>query len=276
MASRLRHVTMRDATKPAQGGAMTSALRVLAVCEALADHQPVGVRELARALALPVTTVQRALETLRVAGWAIRSEKGAWALSSRCAVIGARAGTAGVLRDLAGPAMLRLQRVSDESVRLWAREGDRVVLIESLDSHQLVRYVSPPAGTTLPLHASASGKAILAFLPEHERDAVLSGPLEKVTDATIVDRAVLEQHLADVRARGYSETYHEARRDVGGVAAPVFDSAGRPIAALSLALPMHRLTDEIVRTYGRHVVTEAEQLTAAFAGSQSEGRARYT
>jgi len=249
---------------------MSSALRVLAVCEALADHQPAGVRELARTLGLPVTTVQRALETLLEAGWAVRSEKGAWALSSRCAAIGARAGTAGALRELAGPAMLRLQRVSDESVRLWAREGDRVLLVASLDSHQLVRYVSPPTGTTLPLHASASGKAILAFLPEREREAVLAGPLEKVTEATIVDRAELERNLAQVRERGYSETYHEARRDVGGVAAPVFDATGRPVAALSLALPMHRLTDEIVRTYGQHVVTEAATLSAELAGRDRE------
>jgi IclR family acetate operon transcriptional repressor len=257
-----------ESSAPTRGAAMSSAVRVLQVCEGLSEHQPVGVRELARLLDLPRSTVQRALDTLLAAGWAVRSTEGVWSLSLRCAVVGARAGGVGVLRDAARPAMARLQRISDESVRLWMREGDHVVLVESIDSLQPLRYVSPPPGATLPLHASASGKAILSRLPSAEVDEMLSQSLVAVTEHTLVDPDELRRNLEVARTKGYAETYHEARADIGGVAAAVVDPGGRAIAALSLALPMHRLTDEIVRRYGEHVVTEAAQLSAYLAGRQ--------
>jgi IclR family transcriptional regulator, acetate operon repressor len=246
---------------------MASAVRVLQVCEALAEHQPVGVRELARAVASPPSSVHRALETLRSAGWATANADGVWMLTSRCAFVAAHAGAAGALRVLARPAMARLLAVSDESVRLWALEGDHVVLAENFDGRQPVRYVSPPAGTTLPLHASSAGKAILAYLPAAEQDAFLLRPLDATTAHTITDPEALRHDLAATRARGWSETFHEARLDVGGVAAPVLDATGRPVAALSVSLPMHRLTEAVVREYGARVAHEAALLTAEFSGA---------
>ena len=120
---------------------MGNVLKTLAVCEAVSVHQPIGVRELAREIDMPKSTVQRALETLHAAGWLVRSEGGRWSLSLRCALIGGRAGQAAALRDLARPAMERLREITDESVRLWGHDGDRIVLLENLESRQTVRSV---------------------------------------------------------------------------------------------------------------------------------------
>jgi IclR family acetate operon transcriptional repressor len=136
-----------------------------------------------------------------------------------------------------------------------------VAIALSVESAQPVRYVGPPAGTTLPLHASAAGKAILAALPDAEVDALLAGPLDARTPDTIVEVDALREQLTEVQLRGYAVTRHEAHRDVGGVAAAIVDAAGQPIGALSVSLPMHRLTDELVEQYGALVGREATQLS---------------
>ena len=257
-----------------RGAPMSSAVRVLEICEALAEHQPVGVRELARVVDAPRSTVQRALETLEAAGWALRTDGGVWCLSSRPLLVVARAGVAGALREIARPALERLHAATDESVRLWAREGAGVLIVLSVESAQPVRYVGPPPGTVLPLHASAAGKAVLAGLPPDELDAILDRPLEALTPHTVVDVRALRAQLREVRARGYATTRHEARDDVGGVAAAVVDSTGRAVAALSVTLPMHRLTDAIVAEYGALVAAEAAALSAEYSGATPEGAVR--
>ena len=249
-----------------RGAPMGSALRVLQVCEDLGRRQPVGVRELSREMGVPRSSVQRALETLEAAGWAVRSAEGEWSLSSRPALVAAGAGSAGALRAVAGPVLTRLQLATDESVRLWARDGRRVAIVVSLESAQAVRYVGPPPGTTLPLHASAAGKAILAALPADELDAVLAGPLEPLAERTVVDPAELHRQVDAIRRTGWAVTRHEARDDVGGVAAAVLDPVGVPIGAVSVTLPMHRLTDEIVERYGALAAEEAGRLGATLAG----------
>jgi IclR family acetate operon transcriptional repressor len=245
---------------------MSSAVKVLRLCEALAVRQPVGVRELARVVGEPRSSAQRALDTLEAAGWAVRTEAGEWCLSTRPIALAARAGASGALLELSGPPLARLQAATDESVRLWARDGHRVTIVRSLESTQAVRYVGPPPGTTLPLHASAAGKAMLAALPDDEVDALLVDPLDALTPQTIVDTDELRRHLEEIRVLGYATTQHEVRKDVGGVAAAVLDSTAMPIGALSVTLPMHRLTDEIVDRYGTLVVVEAQQLTATLGG----------
>jgi IclR family acetate operon transcriptional repressor len=160
--------------------------------------------------------------------------------------------------------------LSNESVRLWLRHGDRVVLVESRESAQPVRFVSPPPGASLPLHAAASGKAILARLPPRELEEFLARPLATVAARTITDPARLREDLAAVRSRGYATTFHEAGDDIGGVGAAITDPAGIAVAALSVALPVHRVTDAIVVSYGRAAATEAHRVSAELAGPVSD------
>ena len=246
---------------------MTNVLRTLAVCEAVSEHQPIGVRELARVMDQPRSSVQRALETLHVAGWLVRTDDARWSLSLRTAVIGGRAGEAGALRELARPTMEQLRQVSDESVRLWVHDGDRIQLVAHMDSRQPVRSVLQPGGSTMAVHATAAGKAILAFLPEAELDVLLARPLAALTPHTIVDPAALRAQLAEIRGRGWAQTFHEATQDVGAVAAPILDPAGRPLAAIALALPMHRLTPELTDRHVTHLLAATRDLSAQLAGT---------
>ena len=97
-------------------------------------------------------------------------------------------------------------------------------------------------------------------------------PAETDLAAAVLRKAnELRRNLEVARTKGYAETYHEARADIGGVAAAIVDPDGRPFAALSLALPMHRLTDEIVVRYGQHVSAEAARLSHELAGRVNPG-----
>jgi len=249
--------------------AMANVVTALAVLEAVGEHQPVGVRELARATGVPKSTVQRCLDTLAEAGWLVRGPTSAWSLSLRSAVVGGHAGSSGALRDLARPAMLRLHDACDETVRLWVPDDDRVVVVDSVESQRALRTVA--GSTTMPLHATAAGKAVLAALPDDEREALLARPLAALTGQTVTDPALLRDQLAAGRARGWTETRHEAHPDIGAVAAAVVDPRGRPVAALALTLPLHRLTEELALRYGQLVAAEAAGLSAMLAGDRGDG-----
>jgi DNA-binding IclR family transcriptional regulator len=93
-------------------------------------------------------------------------------------------------------------------------------------------------GRGAPLHATANGKALLAF-----GDGGLPEALEPLTPRTIADPALLEQELDEVRRRGYATAVEELELGLHAVAAPVFDSAGNCVAAVSVSGPSYRLAD---------------------------------
>lgn len=240
---------------------MANVLTAFRVLEAVSDHQPVGVSELSRVLDVPKTTVQRALETLKVGGWLNRSDEGAWTLSLRCAVVGRRAGQRGALREMARPVMLRLSQATEEEVRLWMPQGHTMVLVESFDSTQAVRFVHPATFSgTLPMHASAAGKAVLAHLPDAEVDALLTAPLRGLTPSTVVDPDELRALLPQVRKRGYAEAHDESIADVGDIAAAV-TAEDRPVAAIALNMPKHRLTKQRTTQFGKLLVDAVGELS---------------
>jgi IclR family acetate operon transcriptional repressor len=241
--------------------AMANVLTAFRVLEAVSDHQPVGVSELSRVLGVPKTTVQRALETLRVGGWLNRGDEGAWTLSLRCAVVGRRAGQRGALRELARPVMLTLSRATDEEIRLWMPQGHQLVLVESIDSTQAVRSVHPSTFSgTLPMHASAAGKAVLAHLPPAEVDVILTPPLRVLTPSTLTEPEQVHEQFPRVLKKGYAEAHNESIQDVGDVAAAI-TADGRPVAAIAINLPIHRLTKPLTTRFGRMLVDAVSELS---------------
>ena len=240
---------------------MNNVLTVLDVLEAVSIQQPVGVSELARSMGLPKSTVQRSLETLSAAGWLQRGASGAWSLTLKPAVIGHRAGNEWSLREAAQPVMSGLRHETGETVRLWLRDGRDAVLIESIESAKTVRAITP-IGSRVGLHASSAGKAILAAMADDELDRFLTGDLHAYTDRTIVEPTKLRRTLAQVRTRGYAQSNSEANIDVGGVAAPILSPDKRPIAAIGVVLPMHRLGADLAAQFGDLVQRAAAHVTA--------------
>jgi IclR family transcriptional regulator, acetate operon repressor len=238
--------------------------RGLQVLEAVADHQPVGVGELARVLGLSKSSVQRNLLGLADAGWirAVGGEFTKWTLTTRALRVGLRGSSEGRLRELALEPMRTLRDLTDETVTLQVREGDRMVLIERVDSRQAVRSFTH-LGMITPLPVTSGGQSVLALLPAEEQDRILAEPLARLTPLTVTDPDVIRERMAVVRERGYAVNIGQNRNDVCAVGTAVMDPSGREaVAALGISMPASRFAEDRVPWWGTQVVATAAALTA--------------
>lgn len=241
---------------------MRSVLNALRVVEEVAASQPIGVGELSRRLELPKTSVQRALTTLREAGWLRQEDDGTarWSLSARVLAFG-RGSARQTLRSLSRTTMGQLSAETGETILLFVRDGDHVVAIEGLDGTKPVR-AHTSVGTTAPLHASASGKAILAELPDDALEAYMENGLPAHTEQTITDPRALRSELDRIRKRGYATHRGEWLHDVAAVGAVIRGSDGRAEGALVIAAPAERLPRRRERELGDRVAAAARRISA--------------
>ncbi|MFD4413456.1 IclR family transcriptional regulator [Streptomyces sp. NPDC058246] len=242
---------------------MRNVLNTLCVLEEVATRQPIGVGELARVLEMPKSSVQRALQTLNEAGW-IRPARGEitrWVVTTKALDVGRHASGDLGLRDAAVPVMEDLRRRTEETIHLTVPEGNKMVLIERLETAKPVR-TSMALGHALPLHASANGKAVLANSSAEVIERLLAEGLPRYTDTTVTDPARLLAELDNARAQGYATNHGEWRSDVGSVAAAVMGGIEEPVASLSVNVPMSRLTDESQSFFGALVSEAAKTLSA--------------
>lgn len=242
---------------------MRSVRTTFQILEAVADNQPIGLSELARRLELPKSTVQRSLATLADLGW-IRPdgrELTRWALGERVRTLSEKVDDLGPLRAVAMPLLGELNTETLETIHLAVLESRTVRLIERLDSKYPLRLVKP-IGTRSPLHASSTGKSILAHLPEAEVDAYLGGDLPSVTASTITEPDLLRAELKTIRERGYAVADEELTDGIISVAASIRPAGrARPIAAVSVSGPSSRMRANF-RAYGQKVASVAAQIEA--------------
>jgi IclR family transcriptional regulator, acetate operon repressor len=242
---------------------LRNVLNTLRVLEEVASRQPIGVGELARVLDMPKSSAQRALVTLNTAGW-IRPASGEvtrWVMTTRALAVGGRASGDLDLRGAALPIMEDLRRHTEETIHLTVPEDGKMVLIERLETDKPVR-TSMALGHALPLHASANGKAVLANSSPEVIRHLPAGELPRYTDTTITDPDELRAELAAIRGRGFAVNHGEWRSDVGSVAAAVMGGYEKPIASLSVNIPISRLTQESEAAFGAAVSEAASSLSA--------------
>jgi DNA-binding IclR family transcriptional regulator len=123
-------------------------------------------------------------------------------------------------------------------------------------------------GAVLPLHASASGKAILAFDQALE-DEVLAGDLARLTGRTVTGPAALRTQLGKVRDRGYALEREEAVIGDAGIAAPIFDRRGDAVGTIGLSGPVERLGLRTNQTALIAAVTDAARGVSRELGAGS-------
>ena len=125
-------------------------------------------------------------------------------------------------------------------------DGQECVSIEHIPGPQSLRYVGW-IGRRMPFHATVCGRALLAYASPEERATMLSFPLTGYTAQTIVDSKTLEDTLKKTRQQGYAIVHEEFSEGFSAIAVPVFNHAGRVIAAISIAGPTFRMgRDEII------------------------------
>lgn len=217
----------------------------LDVLEALAEVEETGLSELARRLGVSGPTLFRILATLATRGYVQKSAASRYRLTLKAWEIGAKTVRRIRLRDVARPFMERLAAATGETVHLSVIQGDGIVIVDKIDSPHPVR-VDTFVGQRAPAYCSATGKAILAFLPSASLAEILPRSYARHTAATIADRAAIERELAEVRRTGWAKNREEWRDGVCAAAVPIFDSSGAA-AALSVTVPTPRFTQSAVR-----------------------------
>lgn len=251
---------------------MRTVLSAFRVLEEVAHSQPAGVGQLSRALEMPKSTVQRSLRTLWAAGWICPtgSDITRWMLTTRAFDIGQRAVSDISVRDAAIATMHELRNETGETVHLMVLEESRAVLIDRVETRHPVRAVVP-LGSSVPLHGSSNGKAMLAWLSRDGVRAVVGDLLERFTPTTIVDWDELFAELDGVTERGYAVNIMEWREDISAVAAPIFGRERIPVASLSISTPSSRMPEELVPEYGALVTDAARRISAALGYRQERG-----
>jgi len=162
---------------------------------------------------------------------------------------------------IALPFMKELSRMTKETVLLTAVQGNKAICLERVESEEPIRYSLFTPGANLPLHAGASSKVLMAFLPEPEWDPIIAEEgLRRFTAHTITDGEELKAQLREVRNRGYAFSDQEVDREVRAVAAPILNLRGELIAGLTVAGPAYRLSKKKIQSFGALVKRYAEKI----------------
>ncbi|MBI5033741.1 MAG: IclR family transcriptional regulator [Chloroflexi bacterium] len=243
-------------------GEIQSLVRAIAILDCFRVEQPqLGVREVARQLNMSTSTVGRLLATLCSAGILSQDPKTRlYRMGPKVMAWSAVYTSVLDVREHARPLLEELHRITNETVSLYVLDRTERVCVERIESPERVRVVVR-VGERMPLHAGSAGKALLAFLPSETIDEILSKPLERMTSNTIINRRTLLKELELTRERGYAVSHAERFDDAIGLAAPIFDASGQVVAALNVAGPMSRFTDDHVAKFAPKIIHLANQVS---------------
>ena len=224
-----------------------------------------GLGELAAAAELPKSTASRLLATLEQHGLVEQEgERGGFRPGP---VIQRHAGRAREqrLREAAEGPMAVLAEHTGETINLAVAGDGGVHHVAQTDGRHYLG-TTQWIGRNVPYHCTANGKVLLAYRAAQPP----AGPLEALTSRTVVDRRVLDMQLAAVRDDGFAVAAEELELGLSAVAAPVFDSGGGVVAALSVSGPTLRLSPRRVAELRPIVIKQARALSEAL-GHRPEG-----
>ncbi|MFJ9965919.1 IclR family transcriptional regulator [Streptomyces avermitilis] len=241
--------------------AVQSVDRAVSVLEILARHGEAGVTEIAEELDVHKSTAFRLLGVLENRGLVAQAkDRGKYYLG------------AGVLR-LAGAAAVRLD-ISQEGVpvcRELADELGETVNIAVFDDDAAVNIMQARGtasvtaqnwlGRRTPLHATSSGKVLLAHLPPTLREGLLARSLPRFTERTITGATVLRGELEAVIEQGCGVTIEELELGLAAVAAPIRAHDGKVIAAISVSGPVYRMGPDRLPELTKQTVAAGAELS---------------
>jgi DNA-binding IclR family transcriptional regulator len=255
------HAAESETTGPAVNG-VQSVDRAVSVLEILAQRGEAGVSEVAAEIEVHKSTAFRLLGALEARGLVEQTaERGKYRLGFGIVrLAGAVTGRLDITRQ--GRAVYeRLSEEIGETVNIavlqehYAVNLDQVRGPGAVGTHNWV-------GQLTPVHATSSGKILLAHLPEKERAAVLTASgLRRLTPHTLATRSELEAQLVEARERGYAVALEELEIGLHAVAAPIRSRDGEVVAALSASGPTYRFTEERLHELAPVLIGGAEEIS---------------
>jgi len=230
-----------DAAQPAEGKYLVPVvLSTFRILEELSQSGALTLNEVTARTGVAKSTVFRILNTLNHLGYVSRDGLRTYRVGRAVADLVSDVAITDTLRRVSLPHMLKLRDEFGESVNLGQLQLDKVVYLEVVPSEYSLRLQERP-GASVWAHASALGKAILAFSPFETVDSLTrSRELPALTANTITSPEQLTKELQRVRAQGYALDREETVLQASCVAAPILDARGIARAALSISGPTTR------------------------------------
>ncbi|WP_092803878.1 IclR family transcriptional regulator [Rhodococcus globerulus] len=233
------------------------------------EHDSHGVRELAGHLGVSPSTAHRLVTDLEKLGLMRRAENGSYRLGLEFLRLAWTTTNKYPLQHLSAETLNELMEKSGESAffSLYSEQRHEMMFTLTADSSHPLRYTLPMR-QWLPLHAGASGLAILAFLPKEVRHAIVHGRLTAATNRTLTDPDELLARLDTVHRDGYSITHGERIEGAIAIAAPVFGRSETVVGAVGITLPEARLNATNASTLVALVREAAGRITELIAGTE--------
>jgi DNA-binding IclR family transcriptional regulator len=243
--------------------------KALRVIREFSVERPIlAVSDIARRLDIPRSTASRLVGALCSDGYLRRTSAGTYTLGLKFVDYASVAVCSNAIRGFARSEMLELRQSLGISTHLsvFDRSHRTIVHVERLRAGELERFPLYPADR-VPLHATSSGKAHLAFCDDDAIEQFTAQTLERFTSATFVDQDRLKAELRAVRQSGFALGCDEFITGVSSIAAPIFGMDGKVVAALSVTGLSHQLNERFrsraIDRLGRTVNRISAQARAA-------------
>jgi DNA-binding IclR family transcriptional regulator len=221
---------------PPPGGSTSTVERAMRVLRVMSEGGNARLTDIAAAADLDKATALRLLEVMVQGGFVMRdAQSKQFSLGPELMVLGAAALRRFDPRALARPSLLRLVGRFEDSVVLSIPSGVESLCIDVEEGTYPIRANYLRVGSRRPLGAGAGSLALLAWMPEAEREAALDILAGQMGRYPRITPALLRERIADARERGHVVLLDVVIERMGGIAVPILDPEGRPVAALSIA-----------------------------------------
>jgi DNA-binding IclR family transcriptional regulator len=262
----MKMAAAKQEAEEASTRAVKSADRALVILEYLAQEGPSSFGAIVRDLGLPNSSTHQLLQTILSRGFIeLDGRSRLFRLGFRLWEVAQAYAMTDDLVTVAQPLMDELTGITTETVQLARLDGLENVYLAISESPHAMKLVSS-VGKRLAAHATGLGKVLLAGLDDAELSRRLEGvTLARFTERTITDLDVLRTELQRVRSRGFGYDNEEYVIGCRCVAAPIRDTAGRVVAALSVSVPTPRFNQKVaqhIRTALKETVHQLERRTS--------------
>jgi len=233
------------------------------ILDVLLEHgSSIHITEISKKLGLYPSTIHRILDTLKCRGYVEQDPKTQkYRLGLKLLELGmAKLHQIDLVKE-AIPYLRELVQKCNETVHLGVVERGEVLYLAKEESSQTIRMISY-IGKRAPLHCTALGKILLAYMSEEERKKILEEKgLPRLTENTITNNQELEKELEQVRKQGFALDREENEKNVQCIAAPIRNYQGKVIAALSISSPSFRINEDIQKKLKEELLKTSESLS---------------
>ncbi len=263
LESKKQDVAQKKAARRAEPQRLSSVATAMHLLKTFSEGEAeLGVTTLAKRLGVAKSTVYRLASTLVAEGMLEQNrENEKYRLGIALFGLGALVRQRMNVSNEARPHIFALREATNETVRLAILDGADIMFVYDLESTQAIR-MRANLGDRKPAFCSSEGRAMLAFQEEPAIERILGGELSPRTAKTETDPVQLGKALARVRKTGYSLEDEQCEAGMRSLAAPIRDADGRVVAAVGIAGPRQRLSEDVMETFAPQVVETARVISS--------------